>query len=215
MSARLSALIAAIVTIVALAGPAAAASFTVVGDRIVVSGTLYGDRDFEKFSALVRANPDIKTIRLKDFFGGVWMEAFLLYPKFIRERGLSTEFEGPCISACSLVFIGGVTRRLAPDADPRRSFIGMHGVRKMNGSEDKTWETTFVNALRRYTGGKFTVEAGKKAFAAPGNGFVAFFDARRTKEMTVSAASCIIKNDKLSCTEEPGLDSYTLGVLTP
>lgn len=211
---RLLAATAAVVLGLA-AAVAEAASFKVEGDRIVISGTLYGDRDFENFSALVRANPDIKIIRLKDFYGGVSMEAFLLYPKFIRERGLSTEFDGPCISACSMVFIGGVSRRLAPGADPEKSFIGLHGVFYMGGRPDKQWKQTYVNAMRRFTGGKFNTEVAEIAFSVPQSGFLGFFDARRMKTKPFSAALCLEEKGKLECQIVSDLDSYKLGILTP
>lgn len=193
---------------------AEAATFTVEGDRLVVSGSLHSDRDFEKFSALVRDNEQVKVIRMKDFFGGVKMSVFLLYPKFIRDRGLATEVDGPCISACALMFLGGVTRKLAPGADPKRSFIGLHGLSRA-GKKVDSWEMTYVNALRRFTGGKFNEAAGKFAYNVPYDGFLAFYDSKALPAGLHSVLLCDTGGGKVSCSKVTDLESYKLGVYTP
>lgn len=199
-----------------LAAPAA--KFKVEGDRIVISGTFDGDADFNRLYDLLAANPAVKTIRMKDFFGGTLNAATApLYPKFIRDRRLDTEFDGPCISACSLLFLGGVKRRLAPGADPARSFIGFHGAYSGTGKPVKSFITVYLDTVKRYTGGKMTGEVAEIVYNLPQDEFLAFFDARRLtgKNKKFPAALCGTENRKLSCQGIDDLDGYRLGILTP
>lgn len=200
--------------VVLLPAAASAATFDVEGDRLVVSGHLYGDRDFERFSAVLRAHPEVTTVRMKNFFGGIRMSVFLLYPKVIRERGLATEVDGPCISACALMFLGGVQRRLAPGANPKRSFIGLHAVSRA-GKKVDAWEKTYINALKRFTGGKFTDEIAKRAFDVPSDSFLAFFDTKALPAGAPPAMLCEVEGGKLDCDKVEDLDGYRLGIFTP
>jgi hypothetical protein len=205
----------------ALAAPVAAApaaKFQIEGDRIVISGTFDGDSDFNRLYDLLEANPSVNTIHMKNFFGGTLNAATApLYPKFIRERRLNTEFDGPCISACSLLFLGGVKRRLAPGADPARSFIGFHGAYSGGGKPVKSFIAVYLDTVKRYTGGKMTGEVAEIVYNLPQDEFLAFFDARRLtgKNKKYTAALCGTQNHTLSCQGIDDLDGYRLGILTP
>ncbi|NDW03565.1 hypothetical protein [Jiella pacifica] len=65
---------------------------------------------FEELKAAVEANPNVTRIVLGSAGGGVGdaVEA----GRYIRARGLDTELYNDCRSACSLVFLGGVERRI-------------------------------------------------------------------------------------------------------
>jgi hypothetical protein len=194
---------------------AAAAEFRVDGSRLIVSGTFYGDREFHVLADRIRKNPAIKTIVMKDFYGGmVQIGSFMSFPQFIRDQKLATEVDGPCISACALAFLGGVKRGTAPGADPRRSFVAFHGIYAA-GAHAGEYERTFVNALRRFTGGKMPEAVARRAYSLPQNGFLAFFDARRAKmQKGVSVVLCENAQKLDQCVGITGIDSVSSGVFT-
>jgi hypothetical protein len=196
---------------------AGAAEFKVNGNRLFVSGAMHGDREFERFAALIRDNPDVKIIVMKDFYGGaVQWGGFTTITKFIRDRKLSTEVDGPCVSACALAFLGGVRRSTAPGADPKRSFIGFHGIyNSLGGLHAGEFQSTFVNTLRRYTGGRMPEAVARRAFSLPQDGFLAFFDARKGKRKDgVSVIMCEHFGKEGGCIGVKGIDGLTAGVFT-
>jgi|GEM_PF-3274854 len=196
---------------------AGAAELRVDGTRLYVSGEMHGDREFERFTAMIRDNPAVKTIVMKDFYGGaVQWGSFTTITKFIRDKKLATEVDGPCVSACALAFLGGVRRSTAPGADPKRSFIGFHGIyNSLGGTHASEFKGTFVNALRRYTGGKMPEAVALKAFSLPSDGFLAFFDARKGKRKNgVSVLLCEHFGKDDGCVGIKGIDGLSAGVFT-
>lgn len=194
-----------------------AAQFRVEGSRLYVSGEMHGDREFERFAAMIRNNPAVKTIVMKDFYGGaVQWGSFTTITKFIRDQKLATEVDGPCVSACALAFLGGVRRSTAPGADPKRSFIGFHGIyNSLGGTHASEFQGTFVNALRRYTGGRMPEAVARKAFSLPRDGFLAFFDARKGKGKNgVSVVLCEHFGRDDGCIGITGIDGLSAGVFT-
>ncbi|MCE7027048.1 hypothetical protein [Jiella avicenniae] len=79
------------------------------GDAIRVLGNVEPGF-FEELKAAVEANPAVTRVVLGSAGGGVGdaVEA----GRYIRARGLDTELYNDCRSACSLVFLGGVERRI-------------------------------------------------------------------------------------------------------
>ena len=63
-----------------------------------------------KLKTAVDANPRVQTILLGSGGGSVY-EA-LMAGRYLRQRGLNTELWNNCLSACVLVFLGGVERRI-------------------------------------------------------------------------------------------------------
>jgi hypothetical protein len=199
------------------ASAADAAQFRVDGPRLYVSGEMHGDREFERFAALIRDNPAVKTIVMKDFYGGaVQWGSFTTITKFIRDKNLATEVDGPCVSACALAFLGGVRRSTAPGADPKKSFVAFHGIyNSLGGTHASEFQGTFVNALRRYTGGKMPESVALKAFSLPRNGFLAFFDARKGKGKNgASVILCEHFGREDGCVAITGIDGLSAGVFT-
>lgn len=195
--------------------PAAAADYRVDGNRLTISGAFYSDREFDRFAGYVRENPAVDTIVMKDFSGGMNMSGFLNFTKFIRDRKLATEVDGPCMSACALAFLGGVRRGLAPTADPRSSFVAFHGIYSMGGKLYEPYEGTFVAALRRYTGGRMSEAVARRAFALPQNGLLMFFDAKRGKGRNgLSVLLCRDIRKSETCTAVRDLDALSAGVFT-
>jgi hypothetical protein len=65
------------------------------------------------------ANPHVRVLRLAG--PGGWVGEAVRAGHLLRTRGIETEAVGDCFSACSIVFAGGVKRRLASGAQ-----LGFH-----------------------------------------------------------------------------------------
>lgn len=211
-------IVAALAAGILLAGaPAAsAANYAVEGSRLVISDKLYGDRDIDRFADVLRSHPEVKTIVMKNFYGGVHMSGFLNITKMINDHGLATEVDGPCISACALAFIGGVRRGAAPGADPKRTFVAFHGIYRA-GRQSDTYRQTYVSAVRRYTGGRMSAKLAGDAYDLPQSGYVAFYDSRQMKRPDGSSVFMCTGKEKrktADCPAVPAIDAYAAGVFT-
>ena len=97
------------------------AEFEVSHEKLYVYGNI--DAGFaDRFERALLDAPGITTVALGSGGGSV-IDAVRAGAR-IRDRGLSTEIYGNCLSACPLVFIGGVERRLW--AAPHR--LGFHQI---------------------------------------------------------------------------------------
>ncbi len=196
--------------------PAAAAEFSIDGERLTMSGTIYGRHEFETLSKLVRENPAVKIIVMKNFYGGrAGTAGFFNFTKFIRDNKLSTEVDGACVSACAIAFMGGVKRSISPKADPKKSFVAFHGLYIRGGKLVESYESTFVSALQRYSGGRMPANVAKLAFTMPKNGFVAFVDGRKAgSKISVVVCEDGKKFRSGGCTGLSDVDSHKAGVFT-
>lgn len=201
-----------------LAAPAASADFKVDGERLFMSGQIYGRHEFETLSKLIRDNPKVSIIVMKDFYGGrAGTAGFFNFTKFIRDNKLATEVDGACFSACAVAFMGGVKRSISPKADPKKSFVAFHGAYYPGGRPDEAFQATFVSALRRYSGGRMPELVAKIAYAMPPEGFLLFLDGRKAKPKDgISVIACQSKKevDSGECTGVSDIDSHKVGVYT-
>ena len=102
------------------------AEFLADGDRLFV----YGNIDFgfaNRFGEQLKQNPNIREVVLGS--GGGSVRDAILSGKLIRDLGLETSLYGNCLSACPLVFMGGVDRRIW--ASPHQ--LGFHQVANSSG----------------------------------------------------------------------------------
>jgi len=93
--------------------------------EIPVDGTaaiITGEIDFALYAALEQVladNPDLQEVRLDSVGGAIHAARGLA--RLVRENGLNTSVQRDCFSACTLVFIAGQSRQLAPQAQ-----LGFH-----------------------------------------------------------------------------------------
>jgi hypothetical protein len=86
-------------------------------------------------TAFLAANPDVETLSLTGHGGNIYEARGLA--KMAREAQLDTLALDVCSSACTVAFIGGVSRRLAPGAR-----LGFHQYRV-----DATYDLPFADPL--------------------------------------------------------------------
>ena len=198
------------------APPAEAAEFSVDGERLTMSGAIYGRHEFETLSRLVRDKPAVKIIVMKNFYGGrAGTAGFFNFTKFIRDSKLSTEVDGACVSACAIAFMGGVKRSISPKADPKKSFVAFHGLYIRGGKLVEDYEPTYVAALQRYSGGRMPANVAKLAYSMPKDGFVAFRDGRKAgSKISVIVCQDARKMRSGGCEGVTDVDAHKVGVFT-
>jgi hypothetical protein len=76
-------------------------------------------KDIAVFRALLAANPDVSEVRMTSNGGSVGVARDLA--QIILARGLDTRVDTVCESSCTIMFLAGRSRSLAPGAD-----IGFH-----------------------------------------------------------------------------------------
>lgn len=149
--------------------PAPAMDMRVEGDTLYMSGRVDG-LDYVRFTKSL--TPFIRRVVFTNSPGGAYEETVPSITPLIRERGLTTIVQGYCNSACALMFLGGVDRRLADS----RSYVAFHGYYKANldrPSSAKYGE--IARLLSEYTNGKLDGKLIDLMLSRPRNGFVYFF----------------------------------------
>jgi hypothetical protein len=104
----------------------AAQAMTVQVQGNVVFATGPVEDDLAKFEAAFE-KPDIDTVAFVNSPGGdLWTG--LRVGRLIASRGFSTVAAGSCVSACSIMFMGGKQRSFSDAFRPAQTFIGIHGA---------------------------------------------------------------------------------------
>jgi len=91
---------------------------------VFVSGDIVAQDDV-KLRAEFDAAP-VKRLILVNSRGG-HLSASLNIARWLTTRSVTTLVVGPCLSACSLIFMAGAERQYATGFEPRLTVIGIHG----------------------------------------------------------------------------------------
>jgi hypothetical protein len=186
----------------------------VQGDRLVMRGivdTGMVDRGLRELAA----NPGIRVVRFENSPGGA-AHSMILFANTIRERRLDTEVRGPCASACAMMFMGGVRRRVADGARPDVTFVAFHGVSRA-GAFDDTWNQTTANALRRFSGGRMPAALASEMMALPSNGLAIFWHPRLHRRQDGSSVAWCAggeANMPRGCPGRSNTDAVRAGIFT-
>lgn len=135
--------------------PAAAMTLVSQGDTVFATGPVQDDlRQFE--AALSR--PGITTVAFVNSPGGdLWTG--LNVARLIARKKLNTVAAGKCMSACSIMFMGGRERRYADNFHPRLTMIGVHGAhRKDTKQVDSTVQPQLFAFYKARIGARFRAD---------------------------------------------------------
>ena len=208
----------ALLTLVALAGfslPAQAVEIEPRGDKLVISGRVEPD-DFVKMREAVEANPETKTIVLRNSPGDKLKQAMLM-AEFIRERSLNTAVSGHCRSACGIMFLAGVERRSTNEFPPTQTYVAFHGGYDREGQNTGRFDTRVSAAVRRFTDGRLDPGLVEQWLALPKRGMVYFFDPAHYRSAS-QANVFLCRGDEAKrvrdCERRPEIDPYQAGVFT-
>jgi rhodanese-related sulfurtransferase len=104
--------------------PLQAMTVEVVGDTVFASGPV--DDDYAKLRDAFD-KPGVTTVAFVNSPGGD-LGTSLRVGRLIADRNLKTVAAGSCMSACSIMFLGGVERRFSDVFRPNQNVIGIHGA---------------------------------------------------------------------------------------
>ena len=88
--------------------------------ELLVTGGI-GSNSVNEFIKVANANPNLALIHLNND-GGFISESYEIY-KFIKEKGYNTYTSGKCLSACTIMFLGGKQRLISTTAK-----LGFHSA---------------------------------------------------------------------------------------
>lgn len=137
---------------VLLACPAQAATVTVAGDQLILSGKI-DDSELAQFRDAVAAHgKTITTVILRDLRpSGNLLESARMAAEYLRDQGWRTAVSGNCTGACAIIYLGGVSRHFTDDKAAGNTRVGLSG-----------WYFT-KTTMRNYGKNDFSAFAARKA----------------------------------------------------
>lgn len=182
-------------------------------NKIFATGPV-GGNDFNQFKDAFE-NPRIDTVVFVNSPGGdLWTS--LRVGQMIEAKGYRTVAVGYCMSACSIMFMGGRERRFGDSLRPSANVIGIHGAHDSNTKQ-------VIGALQPQIYGFYKQMIGDK-FNAPiinqalyqmedAGGFLRIYEtARLPAALTYHCAG--VQTPRRQCTDYKTENGMTLGVLT-
>jgi hypothetical protein len=139
--AAVTATLFALIAMLMVPTRAPAMELKIVGNQLILSGSVVGDEPGKVREALASA-PGIDTVILRNSGGGNARAGYQV-GQLLRERGMRTAVSGYCYSSCSRMFLGGSTRYFTDDYMPEHNNVGFHGHYDRVGRLD-------ANLVRQY-----------------------------------------------------------------
>jgi hypothetical protein len=136
---------------------AAAMDFRVAGNELHVSGRVVGD-ELALLKDVEAAHPNaIDTVVFRNSPGGDAWTGYRVGER-IRDNGWRTVVIGACVSACTLMYLGGRHRHFGETTRPERVFLAFHGPSSGDFIDDHAVSPRGRPQIRRWilerTGGK-------------------------------------------------------------
>jgi hypothetical protein len=211
---RLSFLVVWMVAILSgmLAASATAMTLEVQGNAVFATGPVVDD--LARFEQAL-ATPGVDTVVFVNSPGGdLWTG--LRVGRLIAKRGLRTVIAGNCLSACSIMFMGGRERRFADAFPPNLTFIGLHGAHQTDtGRLDPELQPQIYAFYRERMGSSFnTAVVNKALYEMDDSGAMlrVYDGGREPRRAPVHCRSA--QTLRRDCTEFAGEDALSLGVVT-
>ncbi len=161
------------------------------------------------------AKPGVDTVVFVNSPGGdLWTG--LRVGRMIADKKLKTVTAGSCVSACSIMFMGGVERTFSDAFRPNATFVGIHGAHDaITKSVDPIRQPQIFAFYKHNMGERFHAEVMNKALydMEDAGALLRVFDAARfPKRVPYHCKS----NQTLrsACTEFAAHDALTLGIVT-
>jgi PQQ-dependent catabolism-associated CXXCW motif protein len=209
---RLPCSVTAVVLSALLAASAGAMTIEVQGTAIFASGPVVDDAlRFEQ----ALATPGVDTVVFVNSPGGdLWTG--LRVGRLIAERGLRTVTAGQCVSACSIMFMGGRERRFADAFAPNLTYIGLHGAHRVDTRQvDPVLQPQLYAFYRQRMGAAFKTAVVNRALYEmddAGAMLRVYDNGRDPKRVPVHCRSA--QTPRKDCTEFAAEDAVSLGVVT-
>lgn len=195
-----------------LVNTATAMEVRVQGNLVFATGPV--EDDLVRFEAAF-AQPGVDTVVLVDSPGGDLWTA-LRVGRIIADKGFKTIAAGQCVSACSLLFMGGRERRFADAIEAAQTYVGIHGARdRHTGQIIAAVQPEIFAFLRSRMGSKFNNAIINQALydMKDGGAMLTIADpVRHPRQAPVHCRSLETPPDQ--CTVHTGETATTLGLTT-
>lgn len=182
------------------------------GDTVFASGPI-GD-DLLKFEEAF-SGKGIQTVVFVNSPGGdLWTG--LRVGRLIADKGYKTVIAGRCVSACSIMFMGGKERRFSNAFRPKLTYIGIHGAHKtMTKQVDAALQPQIFAFFKHYTGERFNPVVINMALydMEDAGSLLRIFDPVRS--MQTAPYHCkSSQTPRNQCTTLSDVDAVSLGIIT-
>ncbi len=182
---------------------------------VFVSGDIVAQDDVK-----LRAEFDVAPVKrliLVNSRGG-HLTASLNIARWLAARPVTTLVVGPCLSACSLIFMAGAERQYATGYEPRLTVIGIHGPSlPQTGQILPERAGEMLAFYKERMGEKYDADLLHAALyqMQDATGFVLIREMQRNHSRDRITLHCpTAGTPRWRCTEYPRLDAFTLGLVT-
>ena len=195
--------------------PARAIQIQRIEGDVFVSGDIVANDDL-KLRAEFDTAP-VKRLILVNSRGG-HLTASLNIARWLATRPVTTLVVGPCLSACSLIFMAGKERMYATGFEPRLTVIGIHGPSlPQTGQLLPERAGEMLAFYKERMGEKYDAQLLHTALyeMKDATGFVLVREISRNQAKDRITLHCpTAGTPRWRCTEYPRLDAFTLGLVT-
>ena len=186
-----------------------------VGSDLYATGATVGE-DFVAFRQAFAQGGIERLILVNGPGGDLWTG--MQVARMVREAKIKTVVSGYCMSACSLIFMGGKERAFGTGHSPRLTLIGIHGAHDRETKQVQPTLMPQMYALYRQTmGERFDSELINQALyqIKEASGFLRLREIERNSEKDRTPWFCATgQTPPEQCQQHSGKDAYSLGVVT-
>lgn len=174
------------------------------------------DQDFLSFKEAFAKGGIERLILVNGPGGDLWTG--MQVARMVQEAKIKTVVSGTCMSACSLIFMGGQERAFGSGHLPRVTMIGIHGAHNKDTKQVNNQAMPQMYALyKQQMGEKFDPEVINQALydIKEAYGFLRIRELQRNQEKDRTPWFCPTSQTPFDqCQQHSGKDAYSLGVVT-
>jgi rhodanese-related sulfurtransferase len=186
-----------------------------VGSDLYATGPTVGE-DFIAFRQAFAQGGIERLILVNGPGGDLWTG--MQVARMVRDAKIKTVVSGFCMSACSLIFMGGKERAFGTGHLPRATLIGIHGAHDLHTKAVRPDLMPQMYALYRQTmGDRFDSEVINQALyqIKEPSGFLRLREIERNNEKDRTPWFCPTGQTPVDqCQQHAGKDAHSLGVVT-
>ena len=174
------------------------------------------DQDFQSFKDAFEKGGVKRLILVNGPGGDLWtgMQVAMI----VQKANIKTVVSGSCMSACSLIFMGGQERTFGTGHLPRVTMVGIHGAHDKDTKQINARAMPQMYALyKNQMGEKFDAMVISQALyeIKEASGFLRIREIQRTLEKERTPWFCPTGQTPFDqCYQHKGKDAFTLGVIT-
>lgn len=182
---------------------------------VFVSGDIVANDDVKLRNELESA--PVKRLILVNSRGG-HLFASMKIARWLTMHPVTTLVSGPCLSACSIIFMAGQQRQYATGYEPRLTVIGIHGPSMpLTGEMLPTHAADMLSFYKERMGDKYDADLLHAALfeLKDASGFMLIREISRNQPRDRITLLCPTSSTpRWRCTEYPRQDAYSLGLVT-